>query len=132
MPSWEQFYLDASYTGGQHQYFQLADVRDDGHYKPVENPDDPSLVSGTVTNLWRYNLDNTRINYSIREGTPEVAIDYRLTGVAGLDDGDYFSVSYDNSAVPSFSSEVTAVYSGGLLKLTLTGTIEYHATKGVA
>jgi hypothetical protein len=125
----EQFYLDASYTGGQHQYFQLADVRDDGHYKPVENPDDPSLISVTVTNLWRYNLDNTRINYSIREGTPEDEIDYRLTGVDGLDEGDYFSVSYDNSAVPSFSSETTAVYSGGLLKLTLTGTMEYHATK---
>ena len=125
----EQFYLDASYTGGQHQYFQLADVRDDGHYKPVENPDDPGLISVTVTNLWRYNLDNTRINYSIREGTPEDEIDYRLTGVDGLDEGDYFSVSYDNSAVPSFSSEITAVYSGGLLKLTLTGTMEYHATK---
>lgn len=125
----EQFYLDASYTGNQHQYFQLADVRDDGHYKPVENPDDPSLISVTVTNLWRYNLDNTRINYSIREGTPEDEIDYRLAGVSGLDDGDYFSVSYDNSAVPSFSSEITAVYSGGLLKLTLTGIMEYHATK---
>lgn len=125
----QQFYLDASYTGNQHQYFQLADVRDDGHYKPVENPDDPSLISVTVTNLWRYNLDNTRINYSIREGTPEDVIDNRLTEVDGLDEGDYFSVSYDNSAVPSFSSEVTAVYSGGLLKLTLTGTMEYHATK---
>lgn len=125
----EQFYLDASYTGGQHQYFQLADVRDDGHYKPVENPDDPGLISVTVTNLWRYNLDNTRINYSIREGTPEDEIDYRLTGVDGLDEGDYFSVSYDNSAVPSFSSEITAVYSGGLLKLTLSGTMKYHATK---
>lgn len=125
----EQFYLDASYTGDQHQYFQLASVRDDGHYKPEENPDDPSLISVTVTNLWRYNLDNTRINYSIREGTPEEDIDYRLSGVSGLDEGDYFSVSYDNSPVPSFSSEVTAVYSGGLLKLTLTGTMEYHATK---
>ena len=125
----DQFYLDAAYTGNQHQYFQLASVRDDGHYKPVENPDDPDLISVTVTNLWRYNLDNTRINYSIREGTPEDDIDYRLMGVAGLEEGDYFSVSYDNSAVPSFSSVVSAVYSGGLLKLTLTGTMEYHATK---
>lgn len=125
----DQFYLDASYTGNKHQYFQLASVKEDGHYKPIENPDDPSLISITITNLWRYNLDNTRINYSIREGTPELAIDYRLTEVAGLDEGDYFSVSYDNSAVPSFSSEVTSVYSGGLLKLTLTGAIEYHATK---
>lgn len=125
----EQFYLDASYTGDQHQYFQLASVRDDGHYVPAENPDDPSLISVTVTNLWRYNLDNTRINYSIREGMPEEDIDYRLTGVFGLDEGDYFSVSYDNSAVPSFSSVTTAVHSGGLLKLTLTGTMEYHATK---
>ena len=125
----DQFYMDASYTGDWHQYFKLADLRDEGYDKPVENPDDPSLISVTFTNLWRYNLDNTRINYSIREGTPGDNIDYRLTGVSGLDDGDYFSVSYDNSEVPGFGSEVTAVYSGGLLKLTLTGTIEYHATK---
>lgn len=125
----EQFYLDASYTGGQHQYFQLADVRDDGHYKPVENPDDPSLISVTVTNLWRYNLDNTRINYSIHKGKSSDDVDHQLTGVFGLDEGDYFSVSYDNSAVPGFSSEVDAVYGGGMLKLTLAGTIEYHATK---
>ena len=125
----EQFYLDASYSGGQNQYFQLAFVRDDGHYQPEENPDDPTLISVTITNLWRYNLDNTRINYSIREGTPEGTIDYRLTGVSGLDEGDYFSVSYDNSAVPSFSSVTTAAHSGGLLKLTLTGTMKYQATK---
>ncbi|MDY6221482.1 MAG: Cna B-type domain-containing protein [Candidatus Alectryocaccobium sp.] len=125
----DQFYMDASYTGDRHQYFKLADLRDEGYDKPVENPDDPSLISVTFTNLWRYNLDNTRINYSIREGTPGDNIDYRLTGVSGLDDGDYFSVNYDNSKVPGFGSEVTAVYSGGLLKLTLTGTMEYHATK---
>lgn len=119
----DQFYMDASYTGDRHQYFKLADLRDEGYDKPVENPDDPSLISVTFTNLWRYNLDNTRINYSIREGTPGDNIDYRLTGVSGLDDGDYFSVNYDNSKVPGFGSEVTAVYSGGLLKLTLTGTM---------
>lgn len=125
----DQFYLDASYTGDRHRYFRLDSVRENGYYQPAEHPNDPGLISVTITDLWRYNLDNTRINYSIREGTPEDDIDYRLTGVNGLDEGDYFSVSYDNSAVPSFSSEVTAVHSGGLLKLTLAGTIEYHATK---
>lgn len=125
----DQFYLDASYTGDQHQYFQLASVRDDGHYKPEDNPNDPNIITVTVTNLWRYNLDNTRINYSIREGKSADDVDHKLNGVSGLDEGDYFAVSFDNSAVPSFSNEVTAVYSGGILKLTLTGTVEYHATK---
>lgn len=130
----DQFCLEASYTGNKHQYFQLDDVREDGHYQPEDDPADPSRISVTVTNLWRYNLDNTRINYSIREGIVQEGTlvgdpDNRLTEVEGLDEGDYFSVSYDNSAVPSFGDEVTAVYSGGLLKLTLTGTIEYHATK---
>lgn len=125
----DEFYLDAAYTGNQHQYFQLASVQEDGHYQPVEDPEDPSLISVTITNLWRYNLDNTRINYSIREGKSDEDYDNKLTGVSGLEDGDYFSVSYDNSAVPSFSSEVTAVYSGGILKLTLAGTMDYHATK---
>ena len=124
-----QFYLDASYTGNKHQYFQLASVRDDGHYKPEENSDDQNLIAVTITNLWRYNLDNTRINYSIRKGKSYDDVDHQLTGVPGLDDGDYFSVSYDNSAVPSFSSEVNAMYSGGILKLTLTGKMEYRATK---
>ena len=124
----EQFYLDASYTGNRHQYFQLASVRDDGHFG--DNADaSPDLITVTVTNLWRYNLDNTRITYSIREGTPETDVDNRLTGIDSLDEGDYFAVSYDNSAVPSFSHITNTVHSGGILKLTLTGTITYKATK---
>lgn len=124
----DQFYLDASYTGGQHQYFQLSSVRDDGHFGDNAEAS-PDLITVTVTNLWRYNLDNTRITYSIREGTPKTGADNRLTGIDSLDEGDYFAVSYDNSAVPSFSQVTNAAHSGGILKLTLTGTITYKATK---
>lgn len=138
----EQFYLDAAYTGEQHQYFQLTSVRDDGHFKDdagdAELP--PELIQVTITNLWRYNLDNTRINYSIREGKPTEdseedeeepvdPADGKLDGIDSLEDGDYFAISYNNSSVPSFSHITDAVYSGGLLKLTLTGTITYTAEK---
>lgn len=135
----EQFYLDAAYTGEQHQYFQLASVRDDGHFKDDAGDQElpPELIQVTITNLWRYNLDNTRINYSIREGKPTEdsdeepvdPADDKLDGIDSLEDGDYFAISYNNSSVPSFSHITDAVYSGGLLKLTLTGTITYTAEK---
>lgn len=128
----QQFYLDASYSNDQHQYYQLESMNKDGNYMFEEVTDDPNLIRVTISNLWRYNLDNTRISYSIREGEKDADRDNRLNDIndiIGLQDGDYFAVSYDNSAVPSFSSETTAVYSGGLLKFTLTGTVEYHATK---
>lgn len=125
----QQFYLDASYSNDQHQYYQLESVNKNGNYMFEEVTDDPNLIRVTISNLWRYNLDNTRINYSIREGEKDADRDNRLNDIIGLEEGDYFAVSYDNSAVPSFSSETTAVYSGGLLKFTLTGTVDYHATK---
>lgn len=135
----EQFYLNAAYTGEQHQYFQLASVRDDGHFKDDAGDQElpPELIQVTITNLWRYNLDNTRINYSIREGKPTEdseeepvdPADDKLDGIDSLEDGDYFAISYNNSSVPSFSHITDAVYSGGLLKLTLTGTITYKADK---
>ena len=122
----EQFYLNAAYTGNQHQYFQLAEVKEDGHI--INDVDDnPDIITITVTNLWRYNLDNTRINYSIQEDVSSA--DGKLNDVSGLDEGDYFAISYDNSAVPSFSDITDAVYSGGTLKLALSGTIDYDATK---
>lgn len=129
----EQFYLDAAYTGDNHQYYQLAAMED---YIATDGHEGEDAFSITVSNLWRYNLDNTRINYSVREGIvlPEGGVqpdstDERVDGVQGLDAGDYFRISYDNSAVPSFSGETDGVYGGGTLKLTLTGHVDYKATK---
>lgn len=42
---------------------------------------------------------------------------------------DYLAITYDNSNVPNFGSIEDALYSGGTLKLTLTGSTEYEAYK---
>ena len=122
----EQFTLDAQYTGDNHQYYVLKEVEEDGHLSS-DSQENPDAFSITITHLWRYNLDNTRINYSIQEYSDP--IDNRLDHITALDEGDYFAISYDNSAVPSFSDITDAVYGGGTLKLTLTGTVSYRAYK---
>lgn len=42
---------------------------------------------------------------------------------------DYLAITYDNSDVPNFGSIEDALYSGGTLNLTLTGSTEYEAYK---
>lgn len=121
----EQFYLKAEYSGRE-QYHQLEAIQEDGHLTENSAQSADTITIG-ITNLWRYNLDNTRINYSIQEEMESA--DGRLEGVSGLEEGDYFAVSYNNSAVPSFSDVIDAVHGGGVLNLTLTGTVKYHATK---
>ena len=89
--------------------------------------------SGTITisGLWKYNLDGSRIEYSVEEAPNG---DGRLDTDDGIQDnvldaGDWFQISYDNSGAPNVGSEVDKVYDGGILYLTLTGTKDYSATK---
>ena len=89
--------------------------------------------SGTITisGLWKYNLDGSRIEYSVEEAPNG---DGRLDADDGISDsvldaGDWFQISYDNSGAPNVGSEVDKVYDGGILYLTLTGTKDYSATK---
>ena len=89
--------------------------------------------SGTITisGLWKYNLDGSRIEYSVEEapnGDGRLDADDGIPGNV-LDAGDWFQISYDNSGAPNVGSEVDKVYDGGILYLTLTGTKDYSATK---
>lgn len=89
--------------------------------------------SGTITisGLWKYNLDGSRIEYSVEEapnGDGRLDADDRIPDNV-LDAGDWFQISYDNSGAPNVGSEVDKVYDGGILYLTLTGTKDYSATK---
>lgn len=135
---YKQFYLEAVYTGNQKKCYQVSYVRAQGNLDSTFSEGDASdEIKVTITNLWRYNLDNTRINYSLKEGTVETpggavtadSANNKMEGIENLDPGDYFAISYDNSAVPSFSGVTDGVYSGGTLKLTLTGTRNFEATK---
>ncbi len=135
---YKQFYLEAVYTRNQNKCYQVSYVRAQGNLDSTFAEGDASdEITVTITNLWRYNLDNTRINYSLKEGTVETpggavtadSANNKMEGIENLDPGDYFAISYDNSAVPSFSGVTDGVYSGGTLKLTLTGTRNFNATK---
>lgn len=79
-----------------------------------------------IYGTWKYNLDGTQITYSIHEAEGQ------QTGkleVPGLDAGDYFAITYDNSAAPNFGSITDRLYSGGMLSLTLKGFKTYDSYK---
>lgn len=135
----EQFYLDAMY-GEKHQRGQLDYLEELGLIKltPEEGAaDNPDVIEITVTGLWRYNLDSSRITYTIQEGKVDESgnfiegdtPDRRLDGVGGVPQGDWLAISYDNSAVPNYGDAVDKVYDGGTINLTLTGETSYKATK---
>lgn len=131
----EQFYFTAEYTGNK-QVFQLEDMSD---YIVIttpegQDPDHPNLVKITVNNLWRYNVDNSRILYSIQEGLVEGGsfVSGSSNGkmeLGTLPGGDYFAISYDNSDSPGYGGELSCVRNGGTINLTLTGLVDYTAYK---
>ena len=135
----EQFYLDAAY-GEKHQRGQLDYLEELGliTLTPEEGAaDNPDVIEITVTGLWRYNLDSSRITYTIQEGKVDESgnfiegdtPDRRLDDVGGVPQGDWLAISYDNSAVPNYGDAVDKVYDGGTINLTLTGETSYEATK---
>lgn len=81
-------------------------------------------VSGTITikDLWRYNLDGSPIIYKVDSEED------KLVGPL-MDKDDYYKVTYDNAGVPNYGAVTDAVYSGGTVYLTLSGTTTYEATK---
>ena len=135
----EQFYLDAMY-GEKHQRGQLDYLEELGLITLVPEEgaaDNPDVIEITVTGLWRYNLDSSRITYTIQEGKVDESGNFiegdtpdgRLDGVGGVPQGDWLAISYDNSAVPNYGDAVDKVYDGGTINLTLTGETSYTATK---
>lgn len=81
-------------------------------------------VSGTITitDLWRYNLDGSPIIYKVDSQNNQLVGDL-------MEEGDYYKVTYDNAGVPNYGAVTDAVYSGGTVYLTLSGTTTYEATK---
>lgn len=135
----EQFYLDAMY-GEKHQRGQLDYLEELGliTLTPEEGAaDNPDVIEITVTGLWRYNLDSSRITYTIQEGKVDESGNFiegntpdgRLDGVGGVPGDDWLAIGYDNSAVPNYGDTVDKVYDGGTINLTLTGETDYTATK---
>ena len=101
----------------------------------METRTTPPAGTVTVSGLWKYNLDGSRINYSVEEtregdGKGDGRLDADDGIAAGvLPEGDYFQISYDNSSTPNVGTEVGKLYDGGSLYLTLTGVKDYQASK---
>lgn len=79
----------------------------------------------TVPALEKYNLDGSELIFYVDgDGGKDVTIT-----VPEMETGDYLAESVVNDNVSNWGTNVTEVYSGGDLILTLTGTTEYTATK---
>ena len=92
---------------------------------PSADPQNPTSGSMNIANVWKYNLDGSLIHYTVEEiegGDGTIRTD-------NLDEGDYFKISYDNTAAPNFGSVTDRIHNGGTLYLTLTGTKTYDSEK---
>ena len=89
---------------------------------------DPTRARLVISNAWRYNLDGSPVTYKVSAAYGEVEGGDKLyTG--GLEENDYFLISYDNTNSTNHGSATDGAYNGGTVYLTLTGTIDYTAQK---
>ncbi len=130
------FVVDTNYTASSLRRL-LAEMKDQMKIEedPDGDPDNPTSGTVTVSGLWKYNLDGSRINYSVEEtregdGKGDGRLDAADGIAAGaLPEGDYFQISYDNPARPTWAQRWGSSYDGGSLYLTLTGVKDYQASK---
>lgn len=116
----QNFRFTASWLD-KNQIFNLEDMADHINVTQSENQ-----LTFSINDVWKYNLDGSLITYKLDQnpGSGEAS------GKLPLDNTeDYLAILYDNSKVPNFSTIEDALYSGGTLKLTLTGFTNYEAYK---
>ena len=91
----------------------------------------------TVSGMWKYNLDGSPITYWVTETENDEGdkADGRLTEneLTGEDllpeESDWLEIIYDNSKVPNHGQNTKEVYSGGTLRLLLSGETDFSAEK---
>ena len=123
----DNFRFTAFWNVGDEQKTQISILRAMESY--VQITEDNDNLTLTVAGVWKYNLDGSLITYKVDQlpesegGTTPGRLPLENMGE------DYLAISYDNTKVPNFGSIEDALYSGGTLKLTLTGSTEYKAYK---
>ena len=123
----DNFRFTAFWNVGDEQKTQISILRAMESY--VQITEDNDNLTLTVAGVWKYNLDGSLITYKVDQlpesegGTTPGRLPLENMGE------DYLAITYDNSNVPNFGSIENALYSGGTLKLTLTGSTEYEAYK---
>ncbi len=119
-----QLYIE---IGGNSQTYSLYEIQDVLQIDTSGITENPTSGTVTISGMWKYNLDGTEAVYYIT--CDDGAITSGDLPDAGLEEGDSFSLTIDNSNVLNVSSVTDRLYSGGSLYLTLTGTTDYHAVK---
>lgn len=130
----EQFELNLSYGAGKSQSFKLDDIGE-VNFSVTEVEDHPTnnaLWEGTISGLWKYNLDGSLIHANVAEINSEKnpadgKLDVPDSTILG--EGDYFAISYDNADAPNYGAVTDCIHDGGTLDLTLAGETEFTATK---
>lgn len=123
----DNFRFTAFWNVGDEQKTQISILRTMESY--VQITEDNDNLTLTVAGVWKYNLDGSLITYKVDQlpesegGTTPGRLPLENMGE------DYLAITYDNSDVPNFGSIEDALYSGGTLNLTLTGSTEYEAYK---
>ena len=123
----DNFRFTAFWNVGDEQKTQISILRTMESY--VQITEDNDNLTLTVAGVWKYNLDGSLITYKVDQlpesegGTTPGRLPLENMGE------DYLAITYDNSNVPNFGSIEDALYSGGTLNLTLTGSTEYEAYK---
>ena len=123
----DNFRFTAFWNVGDEQKTQISILRAMESY--VQITEDNDNLTLTVAGVWKYNLDGSLITYKVDQlpesegGTTPGRLPLENMGE------DYLAITYDNSDVPNFGSIEDALYSGGTLNLTLTGSTEYEAYK---
>ena len=119
-----QLYIE---IGGNSQTYSLYEIQDVLQIDTSGITENPTSGTVTISGMWKYHLDGTEAVYYIT--CDDGAITSGDLPDAGLEEGDSFSLTIDNSNVLNVSSVTDRLYSGGSLYLTLTGTTDYHAVK---
>ncbi|HIU95378.1 MAG TPA: Cna B-type domain-containing protein [Candidatus Copromorpha excrementipullorum] len=128
----KNFYFNVEYRQGVRESIDLTDEEHSGRFDiDVEVDSENKNGKCSMTGVPKYNLDGTRITYSMEdkfEDEDKILVD-DFEDVPGFEKGDYYSIIYDNTAVPGFSAQTDQLYDGGTMYLTLAGTRDYEAAK---
>ena len=128
----KKFYFTAQFPDGQGSNAEVTST-----LKAIEallnvdttaspDPNNPNRGTITINSLPKYYYDGTTVSYWLETGKQDEDPDRLELGALGED---YFAIRFDNTDTAIVGNETDAVYSGGKLILTLTGTKNYSATK---
>lgn len=130
----EKFYLKTYVDDKLQEETQLKELDGDTlntvYDQDGDGNDSANKGTVTITSLPMYTLSGEPITYTV--GTAETDGEHdRLTpeGIEGIDDGDYFSIRYDNTDSALGGSTTDEILDGGSLIMILTGETTYSATK---